>query len=243
MLYWAPSLLLCTVLPLTRTCGGKIHSNQFQRSLSNTNVWSSVKKERPLFVLHPSILRGKRLRVIEGLNSEEQHNLSSHGLSCFMRCGRVGRRHKQSRSVRSSRLTTDVTLAPHAACAAWACKCARAGYNNIPQGEGKAPVVFKPQLLHHLYSGEKPLVGREVQKELANDYKFSFSVLFLGNGRWLCCGVSGVLNNSCGASPYFGGRKETGFLGRDRDESGQFQTAIFPTGSFCSNHKLEKLER
>ena len=114
---------------LTHTHSGQTHSNQSQRTLSNPSVWFSIKKERLLFVLLPSIFRDKRLKVVAGLKSEEQHNLSLRGPARFTRCGHVGRRHRQSVAVRSSVLGTDVTLAPHTASAACACKGAKAGYS------------------------------------------------------------------------------------------------------------------
>lgn len=51
---------------------------------------------------------------------------------------------------------TDVTPAPRTAPAACACEGARTGHSKIPQGEGKAPGIFKPQLLHRLCSRERP---------------------------------------------------------------------------------------
>lgn len=71
------NIVLSTQSPspyLRHTYSGKTHSNQSQRSLSNTSVSFSIKKERLLFALLPSIFRDKRLKVIAGLEASSQNN-------------------------------------------------------------------------------------------------------------------------------------------------------------------------
>lgn len=140
MLYQVSSLLL-TIPPHTHS--GKTYFSWSQRALSNPSFGSPLKRKGFLMVFPSS---GK----LKGIKSEKCHNLSSQRAACFAQCGCAGKRHRQSRS--ELMLSTDVTLAPCMASAACACKGARAGHSKIPQGEGKAPGIFKPQLLHLLYS-------------------------------------------------------------------------------------------
>lgn len=180
-------------------------------------------------------------RVSRASSQKKGTSCLPRGQTCFVQCGCAGRRHRQGRS--ELMLSTDVTLAPHTASAACACKGARAGHSKIPQGkEGKAPGIFKPQLLHPLYSRErKVLAGRKMQKGLAKEWKFFLAVFSRQWQMILLSQVSWTIAMEPG--PVWVVEKELAFWGEPETSQASFTLSFFPTGSFCSNHKPEKLER
>lgn len=153
MLYWVSSLLLA--IPF-HTHSGKTYFYWSQRSFSNPSFGSPLKRKGFFMVVPSSGTRGSRSLQPWRPQIRKMAKLVFPEASLLCTAWLYWKEAQAEQIWAQMMLSTDVTLTLHTASAACACKDARAGHSKIPQGEGNAPGIFKPQLLHHLYSRERP---------------------------------------------------------------------------------------